>query len=242
MAPAEFHRQAHDAKPFFVWFNSTRMHIFTHPQARIAQGVTGLGVYPDGMVEHDGRSASFSRSSTTLASRTTPSSSTHRQRRGGVYLAGRRHHAVPRREELELGRRLSRRRRHPLARRHQARRPRSTTLLVRRTGFRPSWPRPAAGHHREAQEAATTPTGRPSGSISTATTSMIFSRRRRAPEFFYWTDDGDLAGLRYDEWKVVFLEQQHEGLRVGQESLTPLRVPLLCNLRSTRPRRRILNR
>ena len=51
-------------------------------------------------------------------------------------------------------------------------------------------------------------------------------------EFFYWTDDGDLAGLRYDQWKVVFLEQQHEGLRVWQEPLTPLRAPLLFNLRS----------
>src|SRR4030095_13820365 len=40
-------------KPFFCWFNSTRMHIFTHLK-RESQGVTGLGVYPDGMVEHDG--------------------------------------------------------------------------------------------------------------------------------------------------------------------------------------------
>jgi arylsulfatase len=51
-------------------------------------------------------------------------------------------------------------------------------------------------------------------------------------EFFYWTDDGDLAGLRYDQWKVVFLEQEHEGLKVWQYPLTPLRAPLLFNLRS----------
>ena len=42
-----------DDKPFFVWWNSTRMHIFTHLKKE-SQGVTGLGVYPDGMVEHDG--------------------------------------------------------------------------------------------------------------------------------------------------------------------------------------------
>ena len=36
-----------------VWFNSTRMHIFTHLKPE-SQGKTGLGVYPDGMVEHDG--------------------------------------------------------------------------------------------------------------------------------------------------------------------------------------------
>ena len=39
-------------KPFFVWFNTTRMHVWTHlkPSAR---GRTGIGLYPDGMVEHD---------------------------------------------------------------------------------------------------------------------------------------------------------------------------------------------
>src|SRR5262245_38138942 len=42
-----------DGKPFFVWFNSTRMHIFTHLKAA-SKGKTGLGTYPDGMVEHDG--------------------------------------------------------------------------------------------------------------------------------------------------------------------------------------------
>jgi len=42
-----------DGKPFFVWWNSTRMHIFTHLKKE-SQGKTGLGTYPDGMVEHDG--------------------------------------------------------------------------------------------------------------------------------------------------------------------------------------------
>lgn len=40
-------------KPFFVWFNSTRMHVWTRLKPE-SEGVTGLGVYPDGMVEHDG--------------------------------------------------------------------------------------------------------------------------------------------------------------------------------------------
>ena len=39
-------------KPFFLWWNSTRMHIWTHLKPE-SQGRTGLGVYPDGMVEHD---------------------------------------------------------------------------------------------------------------------------------------------------------------------------------------------
>jgi arylsulfatase len=42
-----------DNKPFFVWWNSTRMHVFTHLKKE-SEGKTGLGLYPDGMVEHDG--------------------------------------------------------------------------------------------------------------------------------------------------------------------------------------------
>ena len=40
-------------KPFFVWWNSTRMHVFTHLKPE-SEGKTGLGIYADGMVEHDG--------------------------------------------------------------------------------------------------------------------------------------------------------------------------------------------
>ncbi len=39
-------------KPFFIWFNSTRMHVWTHLKKE-SEGVTGVGLYPDGMVEHD---------------------------------------------------------------------------------------------------------------------------------------------------------------------------------------------
>jgi arylsulfatase len=40
-------------QPFFVWFNTTRMHIHTHLRPE-SQGKTGLGLFADGMVEHDG--------------------------------------------------------------------------------------------------------------------------------------------------------------------------------------------
>jgi arylsulfatase A-like enzyme len=46
-------RQAKTDKPFFCWWNSTKMHVWTHLQA-LAKGKTRLGVYPGGMVEHDG--------------------------------------------------------------------------------------------------------------------------------------------------------------------------------------------
>jgi len=51
-------------------------------------------------------------------------------------------------------------------------------------------------------------------------------------EFFYWTDDGNLCGLRYDQWKAVFMEQRKEGLEVWSEPLIQLRLPKLFNLRS----------
>ncbi len=46
-------RQHKAEKPFFVWFNSTRMHVFTHLKPE-SLGKTGKGIHADGMVEHDG--------------------------------------------------------------------------------------------------------------------------------------------------------------------------------------------
>jgi arylsulfatase len=52
-------------------------------------------------------------------------------------------------------------------------------------------------------------------------------------EFFYFSDDGDLVALRYDNWKLVFLEQRVVGtLQVWAEPFTPLRVPKIFNLRT----------
>jgi len=54
----------------------------------------------------------------------------------------------------------------------------------------------------------------------------------RRHEIFYFSDDGDLTALRYDDWKMIFMEQKTPGgLRVWMEPFTPLRVPLILNLR-----------
>jgi arylsulfatase len=51
--------------------------------------------------------------------------------------------------------------------------------------------------------------------------------------FFYFSDDGDLLALRYDNWKMVFMEQRCRGtLQVWAEPFTSLRVPKLFNLRT----------
>jgi arylsulfatase A-like enzyme len=52
-AAMDFIERAHKAdKPFFVWLNATRMHVWTRLKKE-SQGRTGIGLYPDGMVEHD---------------------------------------------------------------------------------------------------------------------------------------------------------------------------------------------
>jgi len=51
-------------------------------------------------------------------------------------------------------------------------------------------------------------------------------------EFLYWTDDGEVCGLRYSHWKLVFMEQRSHGFDVWQDPMVTLRVPKLFNLRS----------
>jgi arylsulfatase len=59
------------------------------------------------------------------------------------------------------------------------------------------------------------------------------SAKSARQEFFYFSDDGDLVALRYDNWKIVFMEQRATGtLNIWAEPFTPLRVPRMFNLRT----------
>ena len=51
-------------------------------------------------------------------------------------------------------------------------------------------------------------------------------------EFFYFSDDGSLVALRYDQWKLVFQEQRAHGFYVWEEPFVELRLPKLFNLRT----------
>jgi len=46
-------RQVRAGTPFFVWWNATRMHLYTHVRPEY-QGRSGISEYFDGMLEHDG--------------------------------------------------------------------------------------------------------------------------------------------------------------------------------------------
>ncbi|MEM0967078.1 MAG: arylsulfatase [Verrucomicrobiota bacterium] len=51
-------------------------------------------------------------------------------------------------------------------------------------------------------------------------------------DIFYFSDDGDMTALRYGPWKLIFMEQKTDGtFRTWMEPFTPLRVPLIFNLR-----------
>jgi len=51
-------------------------------------------------------------------------------------------------------------------------------------------------------------------------------------EVFYFSDDGDLTALRFQDWKLIFMEQRATGtLKLWANPFTPLRLPLMFNLR-----------
>jgi arylsulfatase A-like enzyme len=51
--------------------------------------------------------------------------------------------------------------------------------------------------------------------------------------FVYFSDDGDVLGLRFDNWKVVFMEQRLQGtMQLWAEPFVPLRIPKIFNLRT----------
>jgi len=63
----------------------------------------------------------------------------------------------------------------------------------------------------------------------------VTGQEKKSPRkgFMYFSDDGDLVGVRFDNWKVVFMEQRMAGtLAVWAEPFVPLRLPKLFNLRT----------
>ncbi len=63
---------------------------------------------------------------------------------------------------------------------------------------------------------------------------FLSGEAERSPRqgFLYWSDDGDLMAIRVDRFKLVFSEQRAKGLEVWREPLIPLRIPRMFDLRS----------
>jgi arylsulfatase len=63
---------------------------------------------------------------------------------------------------------------------------------------------------------------------------FLSGKEEKSPRkgFLYWSDDGDLMGLRVAQYKIVFSEQRSKGLDVWREPLSTLRIPKMFDLRS----------
>jgi arylsulfatase A-like enzyme len=228
-------RQHKAGKPFFCWWNSTKMHINTHLKKEV-EGKTGLGVTADGMVEHDRQVGQMLAKLDELgiADNTIVMYSTDN---GAEELSWPDGGTTPFRGEKDTnwdgGWRV------PCAIRwpgvikpgtisnevfsHQDMLP---TLLA------------AAG---EPDVAAKLQKGYTVGKKTFKVYIDGFNllphlkgevKENPRPGFLYWSDEGDLMALRYGNWKVHFAVQRAEGTAAWQEPLVPLRFPMLVNLRS----------
>jgi arylsulfatase len=227
-------KSAEGDKPFFVWFNSTRMHIWTHLQPK-SEGVTGLGVYPDGMVEHDalvGRLLALL-DSLGIADNTIVMYSTDNGAEKFSWPDG---GTSPFRNEKA-----------------------SNWEGAYRVPGMIKWPgtvKPGTVlndivSHEDWVPTLVSAAGNPNvkeqllnGYAADGKTFKVhldgynltdyLSGKGADPrnDFFYFNDDGSLVGLRYNQYKVVFAEQRAHGLDVWQDPFVPLRFPKLFNLRS----------
>ena len=230
----DFMRRAkNDDKPFFIWWNSTRMHIFTHLKAA-SVGKTGLGVYADGMVEHDGHVGQLLAAlkemgldeNTIVMYSTDNGAETFTWPDGGTTMF-----RGEKNTQWEGGYRVPAMIRWPgviqpgtVINDIVAHEDMLPTLLA------------AAG---DANVGADLLKGRKIGSMAYKVhldgydlgPALRGEGAWPRKEFIYWTDDGSVAALRYENWKITFLEQQAEGLKVWQEPFVQLRAPKITNLR-----------
>jgi arylsulfatase len=226
-------RAAKADKPFFLWWNSTRMHIFTHLKEG-SVGKTGLGIYADGMVEHDGHVGQVLAKlkelgldeNTIIMYSSDNGAETFTWPDGGTTMF-----RGEKNTQWEGGYRVP-------------------TLI--------KWPGTIAPgtvvNEIAAHEDILTTVVAAAGD-TTAKEDLLKGRKIGnntykvhldgydlgpalkgqaewpRKEFIYWTDDGSVAALRYNNWKVTFLEQEEEGLKVWQNPFTELRAPKICNLR-----------
>lgn len=221
-------------KPFFLWWNSTRMHIFTHLKPESA-GKTGLGIYADGMVEHDGhvgqvlaklQELGLEDNTIVMYSTDNGAESMSWPDGGTTMFRGEKN------TNWEGGYRVPTLIKWPgvikpgtVINDIGAHEDMLTTLLA------------AAGDTRVKEDLLKgRKVGKNSYKVHLDGYNLIPALKGDAAwprkEFIYWTDDGSVAALRYDDWKITFLRQNAHGLHVWIEPFEELRAPLLGNLRT----------
>jgi arylsulfatase len=221
-------------KPFFLWWNSTRMHIWTHLKAA-SEGKTGLGVYPDGMVEHDGhvgeildKLKELGLDENTIVMYSTDNGAEKFSWPDGGSSPFRNEKA----SNWEGAYRV------PCAIRWPGVIKPGTVLndTFAHEDMLPTLLAAAGVPDVKEQLLKGMKVGDKTFRVHLDGYNITDALAGKSPsprkEFFYFNDDGSLVGLRFNQWKMVFAEQRAEGLDVWQEPFVPLRFPKLFNLRS----------
>jgi len=236
-AAIDFIERANAAgNPFFVWWNGTRMHFRTHVKEEL-RGISGQDEYSDGMVEHDMHVGKLLETLDTLglADNTIVFYSTDN---GPHYNTWPDAASTPFRGEKntnwEGGWRVPAMVRWP----GQIEAGSVTNEIVHHMDWLPTFVAAAGNPDIKSELAA--------GGVQAIGRSykvhldgynilpMLTGETEESPrhEIFYFSDDGDMTALRYDDWKLIFMEQKAVGtFRVWMEPFVPLRVPLIFNLR-----------
>jgi arylsulfatase A-like enzyme len=230
--PDDLHSKAD--KPFFLWWNSTRMHIHTHLKKE-SKGKTGLGVYPDGMVEHDGhvgqlldKLKELGLDDNTIVMYSTDNGAEKFSWPDGGSSPFRGEKA----ENWEGGFRV------PCAIRWPGVIKPGTVSneIFSHEDMLPTLVAAAGVPDVKEQLLKGMKVGDKTFKVHLDGYNITETLRGKAPnprhEFFYFNDDGSLVALRYDKWKIVFAEQRSEGFDVWQDQFTQLRLPKIFNLRS----------
>jgi arylsulfatase len=237
-AAVDFIGRAHKRKqPFFVWWNATRMHVFTHLKRR-SRGKTGLGVYPDGMVEHDGHVGQFLDLLDELGI-TDDTIVIYSTDNGAEVMTWPDGGTTPFRGEKatnwEGGFRV------PFVMRWPGVIEPGTVIneMCAHEDLLPTFVA-AAGDPDIVEKCRA---GHTIGDVTykvhldgvnllPALTDPPGPHQWPRKLFPYWSDDGDFLAIRYEEWKVVFQEQRAHGIKVWEDPFVELRFPHMFNIRS----------
>ncbi|HWB07740.1 MAG TPA: arylsulfatase [Pirellulales bacterium] len=232
-------RQVKANKPFFCWFNSTRMHLRTHVKAehRSPPGLTALNEYADGMVEHDGHVGVLLKAlddlgiaDDTIVLYTTDNGPHMNSWPDGAMTPFR----SEKNTNWEGAFRVPCMIRWP----GQIKAGSISNEIISGHDWIQTFLAAAGepdvkekllkGYEAAGKKFKVHLDG--FNQLPYLTGQVEKSPRRG---FFYFNDDGDLVAMRAENWKVVFMEQRAEGtLRVWAEPFTPLRVPKLFDLRA----------
>jgi len=233
-AVAFIREQQKAGKPWFVWWNGTRMHFRTHVKKEL-RGISGQDEYSDGMVEHDRHVGKLLKAldDLKLADNTIVFYSTDN---GPHYNTWPDAGTTPFRSEKNSN--WEGAYRVPAFVRWPGHFPAGETRngIVSHEDWLPTFAAAAGDADiKDKLRKGVSLNGRKYKNYIDGYNQLDYlsGKAKDSPrnEFFYVNDDGEVVAIRYQDWKVVFLENRGQAFGVWREPFTELRVPLLFNLR-----------